>query len=543
MGFNFTGFLQGIDGASKIMNMYHGIRDREDRRIQWEREQAYRKERDKRHDFESDRNFELQKINNDRNYEIQKGYLGINQSNLGLQYRKYYDDRADKNAQNQAWYDLQQATIGADGTESGFSNGEIESAIPNAVAFNGEGNAIAAALGVKVPAGAPTNGGFGAIQNLKNNNLTIGYAFKSQDANGKITNHLTSVIDDIPESEVYSALSSNPATANLPFTQVLAARNEASLQADKVKQSSQQRLADTQPKGDNVDTQMNRYLNQLINIGKNGDDKTKAAVQQEIQNVVASRGTELWGQRGKTLADGLSVLNTRSKTVNEAVNKVIAQRTADEYQDDFIKAETETLDSEGKLRRVPTNYATNKDLEAFASSISSSGSKKSSSDKNKGSYNNTSAMAYAITADMQDRYGGKVPLSALNNPATKAKAMQVRSVMEKYGLSSPIAAIASIRGQQIFGGDTENINNVNAAAERALIQLEAAGVSPEQATNAVKGAIIQLSKDKRISSFEKNILKNAGVVAPEQEKQEQQQQLRKSLGTINYPVWAGLYGE
>ena len=40
------GFLQGIDGAARLMSIYHGVRDREDKRKSDQLERDYRLSRD-----------------------------------------------------------------------------------------------------------------------------------------------------------------------------------------------------------------------------------------------------------------------------------------------------------------------------------------------------------------------------------------------------------------------------------------------------------------------------------------------------------------
>lgn len=100
-----NGFLEGIDGAARIMNIYHGIRDRQDKRVEREEDKAYRTERDQRGDFVVDRAFENQKYEFGENKKYQYAALHENAqarkatnalgwANHNLNAAKYRDARA-----------------------------------------------------------------------------------------------------------------------------------------------------------------------------------------------------------------------------------------------------------------------------------------------------------------------------------------------------------------------------------------------------------------------------------------------------------------
>ncbi|WP_369673894.1 hypothetical protein, partial [Klebsiella pneumoniae] len=72
------GFLQGIDGAARLMSIYHGVRDREDKRKSDQLERDYRLSRDTVKDTQWQKNFEQSDSQFKQNKEYQ--YASLAQS-------------------------------------------------------------------------------------------------------------------------------------------------------------------------------------------------------------------------------------------------------------------------------------------------------------------------------------------------------------------------------------------------------------------------------------------------------------------------------
>lgn len=175
MGINYTaafdGITRGLGNVAQMMNIYHGIRDREDKRVEREEEKAYRAARDARTDYNNDRDYELRVRQQDATEKHWQQQLAIQRQNAALGYaqlnfnmRKYNDEQAQRNYAQQVMRDIY---IG-----NGFSEEEADrldndyGSDTNGVTFNPSTNFI---IGSEYGDGAPGK--------------TYGY-YSGNDANG-----------------------------------------------------------------------------------------------------------------------------------------------------------------------------------------------------------------------------------------------------------------------------------------------------------------------------------------------------------------------
>lgn len=117
MGINYTaafdGITRGLGNVAQMMNIYHGIRDREDKRIEREEEKAYRAARDARTDYNNDRDYELRVRQQDATEKHWQQQLAIQRQNAALGYaqlnfnmRKYNDEQAQRKYEQQVMRDI-----------------------------------------------------------------------------------------------------------------------------------------------------------------------------------------------------------------------------------------------------------------------------------------------------------------------------------------------------------------------------------------------------------------------------------------------------
>lgn len=143
----YDGISRGIGDVANIMNIYHGIRDRQDKRIEREEEKAYRAARDARTDYNNDRDYELRVRQQDATEKHWQQQLAIQRQNSALMYaqhnfnvRKYNDEQAQREYERQVMRDIY--------TGNGFSQEEADfldnnyGSDANGVTFNPSTNYI-----------------------------------------------------------------------------------------------------------------------------------------------------------------------------------------------------------------------------------------------------------------------------------------------------------------------------------------------------------------------------------------------------------------
>lgn len=150
MGFNFTGFLQGIDGASKIMNMYHGIRDREDQRIKDKEERefrdkkwAYQVEQDKISNALKYKNIALQERRIEADIANQRRNYALGYAKYRFDIKKYNDEQSQAAASLQLTRDYMKQYLDFNDDESDQLAGIInELNMSGKFVINPETNAV-----------------------------------------------------------------------------------------------------------------------------------------------------------------------------------------------------------------------------------------------------------------------------------------------------------------------------------------------------------------------------------------------------------------
>lgn len=110
MGINYTaafdGITRGLGNVAQMMNIYHGIRDREDKRVEREEEKAYR---DKVYNegvrrFNETYKLDVEKFHTDEAYR--KKALGLQYAQHNFNVRKYNDEQAQREYERQVMRDI-----------------------------------------------------------------------------------------------------------------------------------------------------------------------------------------------------------------------------------------------------------------------------------------------------------------------------------------------------------------------------------------------------------------------------------------------------
>lgn len=216
MAYQRNGFLEGIDAAGKLINIYHGFEDRKDQREWRQKQWDYQVGRDKvkdaqwntTHEFNV-RKQDYQEKHQDRVFgetvRHNKATEGLGWANHGLARAKYNDDLRREREQREA---EEMYMTGIDGGDSGITSVDIDT-VPFAIKgsfTSGLGNYAAQKFGLNIPEGASTNGVFGLLDDGKGN-VVIGYL---DNANGKKRVH--TVGDAMPKDQAVKMLKESGAT-------------------------------------------------------------------------------------------------------------------------------------------------------------------------------------------------------------------------------------------------------------------------------------------------------------------------------------------
>ncbi|HHE3643440.1 hypothetical protein ACFGZ6_00755 [Pasteurella multocida] len=216
MAYQRNGFLEGIDAAGKLINIYHGFEDRKDQREWRQKQWDYQVGRDKvkdaqwntTHEFNV-RKQDYQEKHQDRVFgetvRRNKATEGLAWANHGLARAKYNDDLRREREQREA---EEMYMTGIDGGDSGITSVDIDT-VPFAIKgsfTSGLGNYAAQKFGLNTPEGASTNGVFGLLDDGKGN-VVIGYL---DNANGKKRVH--TVGDAMPKDQAVKMLKESGAT-------------------------------------------------------------------------------------------------------------------------------------------------------------------------------------------------------------------------------------------------------------------------------------------------------------------------------------------
>ncbi|UDW84630.1 hypothetical protein K7G91_000917 [Pasteurella canis] len=209
MAYQRNGFLEGIDAAAKMVNIYHGIRDRQDAREWKQKEWDYKVDQDKKvwdfKDRQQDHIEKHQTASLNETIRAHRANEGIAAGHLNLARTKYNDALRREKEQREA---EEMYMAGIDGGDSGITSVDIDT-VPFAIKgsfTSGLGNYAAQKFGLNAPEGASTNGVFGLLDDGKGN-VVIGYL---DNANGKKRVH--TVGDAMPKDQAVKMLKESGAT-------------------------------------------------------------------------------------------------------------------------------------------------------------------------------------------------------------------------------------------------------------------------------------------------------------------------------------------
>lgn len=290
------GFLQGIDGAARLMSIYHGVRDREDKRKSDQLERDYRLSRDTVKDTQWQKNFEQSDSQFKQNKEYQYASLaqsdkhhkmnyGLSASRLKFDLEQYKEKKVKESAQQEA--DMRILFAGFDGSDSGISAYNIKQ-IPGAISgsFGEEGNNLAKQIGItSTPEGAPANGTYGAIDD-GNGNILVAYAAKTPDGQ----KHITTVGEPIPKNDVRGYLQQAGNLGGTALSKVLGGSPEshnlaAGVDTAKIEQLRVQHAQFMAPGGGYEQMKRSKGQEAADNVAKALSDSITA----EVQNVSQTR--------------------------------------------------------------------------------------------------------------------------------------------------------------------------------------------------------------------------------------------------------------
>ncbi|MFC0914469.1 hypothetical protein ACFGWH_03490 [Pasteurella multocida] len=209
MAYQRNGFLEGIDAAGKLINIYHGIRDRQDAREWKQKEWDYKVGQDKKTwDFKERQQNHLEKHQTASLAETSRHNRATesnSRSMTALHWSKHNNDLRREREQQEA---ERLYMTGIDGGDSGITPVDIDT-VPFAIKgsfTSGLGNYAAQKFGLNTPEGASTNGVFGLLDDGKGN-VVIGYL---DNANGKKRVH--TVGDAMPKDQAIKMLKESGAT-------------------------------------------------------------------------------------------------------------------------------------------------------------------------------------------------------------------------------------------------------------------------------------------------------------------------------------------
>ncbi|HDR1870600.1 TPA: hypothetical protein QB623_001301 [Pasteurella multocida] len=216
MAYQRNGFLEGIDAAGKLINIYHGFEDRKDQREWRQKQWDYQVGRDKVKDAQWNTTHEFNVRKQDYHEKHQdrvfgetvrhnRASEGLGWANHSLARAKYNDDLRREREQREA---EEMYMTGIDGGDSGITSVDIDT-VPFAIKgsfTSGLGNYAAQKFGLNIPEGASTNGVFGLLDDGKGN-VVIGYL---DNANGKKRVH--TVGDAMPKDQAVKMLKESGAT-------------------------------------------------------------------------------------------------------------------------------------------------------------------------------------------------------------------------------------------------------------------------------------------------------------------------------------------
>ncbi|XWY20043.1 hypothetical protein ACNGTO_03035 [Bisgaard Taxon 45] len=209
MSYQRNGFLEGVDAAAKIMNIYHGIRDRQDAREWRQKEWDYKVGQDnKTWDFRERQQSHLEKHQTATLAETSRHNRATesnSRSMTALHWAKYNDDLRREKEQQEA---ERLYVMGADGNNSGITPADIGT-VPFAIKgsfTSGLGNYAAKKFGLDIPEGASANGLFGLLDDGKGN-VVVGYL---DNTGGKKRVH--TVGDAMPKDQAVKMLKESGAT-------------------------------------------------------------------------------------------------------------------------------------------------------------------------------------------------------------------------------------------------------------------------------------------------------------------------------------------
>ncbi|MFC1136458.1 hypothetical protein ACFGZQ_03520 [Pasteurella multocida] len=209
MAYQRNGFLEGIDAAGKLINIYHGIRDRQDAREWKQKEWDYKVGQDKKTwDFKERQQNHLEKHQTATLAETSRHNRATesnSRSMTALHWAKHNNDLRREREQREA---EEMYMTGIDGGDSGITSVDIDT-VPFAIKgsfTSGLGNYAAQKFGLNTPEGASTNGLFGLLDDGKGN-VVIGYL---DNTGGKKRVH--TVGDAMPKDQAIKMLKESGAT-------------------------------------------------------------------------------------------------------------------------------------------------------------------------------------------------------------------------------------------------------------------------------------------------------------------------------------------
>ncbi|MFC1220738.1 hypothetical protein ACFGW7_03480 [Pasteurella multocida] len=209
MAYQRNGFLEGIDAAGKLINIYHGIRDRQDAREWKQKEWDYKVGQDKKTwDFKERQQSHLEKHQTATLAETSRHNRATesnSRSMTALHWAKHNNDLRREREQREA---EEMYMTGIDGGDSGITSVDIDT-VPFAIKgsfTSGLGNYAAQKFGLNTPEGASTNGLFGLLDDGKGN-VVIGYL---DNTGGKKRVH--TVGDAMPKDQAIKMLKESGAT-------------------------------------------------------------------------------------------------------------------------------------------------------------------------------------------------------------------------------------------------------------------------------------------------------------------------------------------
>nr|DAW72804.1 MAG TPA: hypothetical protein [Caudoviricetes sp.] len=354
-----NGILEGIQGASALLNMYHGIRDRQDRREAEARDFAHKEARERLADTQWQMNYDRQGDQFNQQMDLRRqehadnmAYRrealaeqrrshnmshGLSAARFRREEERYRQERADAEAARKATEDFyRQRVLGVDGKDSNISYGEA-AAIPGVIkeSLGETGNMLLAAAGFKLPEGTPGNAVVGAMDDKKGGIIPVAI---SKDAEGR--GRVEAISGPVPREQVSEFVANGGSQlAGTAFAAALGV--QAAQDTNKVR--------DAQDARDNREYNLAR-IDQAISIVQNPkiSKEIREEAAQELEAYrVAGVDTKL---RGRSLVEGVARMQEEQKTVRKAeldalgtVTKTEAEARLDRQRDTATNKEFATL--------------------------------------------------------------------------------------------------------------------------------------------------------------------------------------------------------